>query len=383
MVIAAAAVGALPQAEAPAAAIRAAAAVPCVAWTGSGQPPDPGGAASNNFLSGVAVLSPCNAWAVGGDDPGQTLIAHWDGESWAQVPGPEPAQADLRAISAVSASNIWAVGEYYDGTADRTLTVHWNGSAWTQVPSPSANGSRATVLTAVSGTSATDVWAVGSFENGGGFDQTYTLHWDGSSWTHVPSPHPGGTTHDQNLEGVSGVSAKDVWAVGSWYDGTADQSLALHWDGTSWKQVPSPDPGPQGTDFNGVRAVSASNAWAVGSSNEGTSDRALITHWNGTSWTQVAAPNPGGAAGSVLNSVAVTSANDAWAVGAYVVGTGRRTLAVHWDGSAWTQAATPDLGGAQIDDFLAAGGTGSPGGVWAVGYYYTGTVNQTMAFHCC
>src|SRR5215813_9851441 len=42
----------------------AAAAAPCKAWTGGGQPPDPGGTDHNNYLWSVAVLSPCNAWAA-------------------------------------------------------------------------------------------------------------------------------------------------------------------------------------------------------------------------------------------------------------------------------------------------------------------------------
>jgi hypothetical protein len=54
----------------------------CVSWTGV-QPPNPG--TSFNELAGVAVLSSCNAWAVGDYFTGptrQTLIEHWNGSSW-------------------------------------------------------------------------------------------------------------------------------------------------------------------------------------------------------------------------------------------------------------------------------------------------------------
>jgi hypothetical protein len=61
-----------------------AAAANCAAWTGV-QPPDPGGAADQNVLLGVTVLSPCDAWAVGyfltSGGAFQTLIVHWDGAS--------------------------------------------------------------------------------------------------------------------------------------------------------------------------------------------------------------------------------------------------------------------------------------------------------------
>src|SRR5499427_8325731 len=88
--ITAAAVAGVTTAGAPAAANPTASVTPCVAWTGGEQPPDPGGADENHTLRGVAVLSPCNAWAVGNYGSGQALITHWDGASWTAVPSPNP-----------------------------------------------------------------------------------------------------------------------------------------------------------------------------------------------------------------------------------------------------------------------------------------------------
>src|SRR5690348_5636407 len=85
-VITAAAVAGVSMAGAPAAAFTAAVVTPCVAWTGGSQPPDTGGDSEQNHLGSVAVLSPCNAWAVDYADPGQTLITHWDGAGWTQWP---------------------------------------------------------------------------------------------------------------------------------------------------------------------------------------------------------------------------------------------------------------------------------------------------------
>jgi hypothetical protein len=42
----------------------------------------------------------------------------------------------LNAVAATSATDAWAVGNYSSGSASGTLILHWNGSAWTQVPSP-------------------------------------------------------------------------------------------------------------------------------------------------------------------------------------------------------------------------------------------------------
>src|SRR5947207_13393586 len=92
--ITAAAVAGISTAGAPAAASPAAAVTPWVAWTGGEQPHDAGGTLENHTLRGVAVLSRCNAWAVGNYSPGQTLITHWDGASWTAVPSPNPGTDD-------------------------------------------------------------------------------------------------------------------------------------------------------------------------------------------------------------------------------------------------------------------------------------------------
>jgi len=381
--ITAAAVAGVATAGAPAAAFTAAVVTPCVAWTGGSQPPDPGGDSEQNHLGSVAVLSPCNAWAVGYADPGQTLITHWDGAGWTQWPSPDPGNQDrLLGVTALTASNAWAVGDYFDGTATRTLIAHWDGLDWTQVPSPNV-GSGQNTLVAVRGTSATNVWAVGFYNNSNNVDQTLILHWNGTAWKVVPSPDPSGATMNQELTGVSGSSAQDAWAVGFYYTGL-DKSMILHWNGTAWKQVTSPNPGSQGTFLYGVRTTSASDAWAVGSAFNGSADKTLIVHWDGSAWKQVASPNPGGATeNNDLSSVAATTATNAWAVGSYDTGQGTRTLALHWDGSAWTQATTPNLGGSSIDDAFTSVGASTAGNVWAVGHYFDGSRDQTMAFHCC
>src|SRR5215831_14596055 len=91
----------------------AAAAAGCQNWTGV-QPPSPG--TVSNELFGVAVLSACDAWAVG-DDIGssggrQALTEHWNGSSWTVLPSPDPGTVDsvLTSVHVVSAANVWAVG---------------------------------------------------------------------------------------------------------------------------------------------------------------------------------------------------------------------------------------------------------------------------------
>jgi hypothetical protein len=299
--------------------------------------PDPGGSSNFNDLYSVAATSASNAWAVGlhfNSIAPQTLTEHWNGTAWKLVPSPNPGGPTnnqlLQGVAATSASNAWAVGFYFNGTTGvLTLIEHWNGSAWAQVPSPNPGITRprANVLTGVAATSASNAWAVGYYSNGTA-DQTLIEHWNGTSWRHAPSPNPGGSANDNHLLGVAATSASNAWAVGYYIKGIAKQTLIEHWNGTSWRQMPSPNPGGTTNDnvLNGVAATSASNAWAVGDYNNGIAKQTLIEHWNGTSWRQVPSPNPGGSANdNGLNGVAATSAANIWAVGAAA----GQTVALH------------------------------------------------------
>src|SRR6266581_3390102 len=65
-------------------------------------------------------------------------------------------------------------------------------------------------------------------QTGSGMDATLTEHWDGGTWTVVPSPAPGTVSL---LRSVRGTSPSDVWAVGEYSDGTMNKTLTMHWDG--------------------------------------------------------------------------------------------------------------------------------------------------------
>jgi hypothetical protein len=110
----------------------------------------------------------------------------------------------------------------------------------------------------------------------------------------------------------------------------------LRWDGTAWKRVPSPSPAAGGILF-GVAATSARSAWAVGltARHAGAASHPLILRWNGLKWTRVPGPSPAGSSG--LEDVSVTSASNAWAVGASsgIFGNHPKTLILHWNGISW------------------------------------------------
>jgi hypothetical protein len=335
--------------------------------------PSPG--SHSNGLGGVAVISATNAWAVGNYssrtiNQAQTLIVHWNGTGWKQQssPNPGPAFNTLSGVAATSATNAWAVGYYNAATPSQTLIVHWNGTAWKQQSSPNAGAHPNGTLTGVAATSATNAWAVGNYTNRTGVNQTLILHWNGTAWKKVPSPNPSSLNND--LFGVAATSATNAWAVGVSGPFQANQALIEHWDGTAWKQVPTPSSSASNVLF-AVAASSSSNAWAVGDSctDCGASSQStgtLTLDWNGTAWTQQSSSIPGGS----LRGVAATSATNAWAVG---VG-----LIVHWDGTAWKQQSSPNPAAG-----LAGVAATSATNAWAVGGYRKGGISHTLTLHCC
>lgn len=198
-------------------------------------------------LYAVVTLGPDNVWAVGTENyPGRGLIEHWDGTTWTATY--LRFAALLRGVTAVDQRTIWAVGQRYGRTnpfGDTTLTMRFNGAVWQPVPSPnplSRNDTDQNWLTSVSAVSANDVWAVGRYGNHdlGPLDQTLIEHWNGSRWSVVPSPSPGGSSADDDLWGTVAVGPGDVWAVGgvgAFLNPQFSSPLALHWDGFQWAQT--------------------------------------------------------------------------------------------------------------------------------------------------
>ena len=284
---------------------------------------------------------------------------------WEIVPSPntttdasEPNFLD--AIGCPSANDCWAVGHsdtciVVDGNGvcniHKTLTEHWDGTTWSIVPSPNPS-IKANILYDVSCVSPNDCWAVGyQADPAYGFPGSETLieHWDGSSWSVVVSPNLAEPVPYGVLQTVACASASDCWALGygsNAVTGSADP-LTLHWDGTLWSLVATTNPNPNASQFiQQVTCPSATNCWAVGQSVTSTTTdsvyQTLILKWDGMSWTQVASPNPS-PTDSSFQGLACTSANDCWAVGlSYVAGEGAKTLTAHWDGSAWMIAASPN-----------------------------------------
>lgn len=226
------------------------------------------------------------------------------------------------------------------GVAEHSmLAERWNGRRWIHQRPPGSGG-----LTAVSCTSATACTAVGFGEKGG----TLAERWNGHKWSIQPTPFPGGEAIP--FQGVSCSSARACTAAGEWgYDPatSAENTLAEHWNGTSWKVQPSPMGGPAGgADLTAVSCTSATACTAVGygflaNGDEGFTGGGLILRWNGTKWAGQSVPLPFNDEFSLLTGVSCPALRTCMAVG---FGDESGSLAVRWNGSKWARSK---IGGLQ------------------------------------
>jgi hypothetical protein len=127
----------------------------------------------------------------------------------------------------------------------------------------------------------------------------------------------------------AGVAVSAALALG------ASPALAA----SGWTIVPAP-PAGQNASLLGVSSTPDSDAWAVGSENgrpsTGVGAKPLIDHWNGTAWSQVATPATPQSTAS-LAAVSASSPTDAWAIGRDQTNRSNfQSLAMHWNGTAWT-----------------------------------------------
>jgi hypothetical protein len=192
----------------------------------------------------VAATSATNAWAVGSEHDRAAggvnlmLIEHWNGHAWKVQSSPTPPGDDggaLTGVAATSATNAWAVGAYQrHGVGAVTVIERWNGHAWKIQSSPNPGGGSGSELNAVTATSAGNAWAVGDTNFTGGAARTLILHWNGHAWKVQQSPNPG--SRSNALDGVSAVSASNAWAVGSFqHQGKAPRTLAMRFNPSRWR----------------------------------------------------------------------------------------------------------------------------------------------------
>lgn len=320
-------------------------------------PPTVAPSASLSFLEGVFCTSRTSCWAVGAQAgaSGKGLanqVMRWNGKTWRKVSVPDPggtganSVSDLFAVRCAAAANCWAVGQRSGGGALLNEALHWNGTKWTAVPTPNPGGKGGGKISELEDSTCvtrTDCWAVGDFGSGtqGPTEKRINevLHWNGKKWTRLAVVNPGGTRigHVNTLYAVRCSSASDCTAVGDY--------------GT--------------TSAGGVL-------------------RNQALHWNGKKWSQSNSANPGGTKPGRVNEVFALgcgAADNCWGAGTY--GSTKSPVKnlnemLHWNGKSWTKVTVPnpDGTGTGAGNELYAATCLSSANCWAVGNRGSTTVGD-------
>ena len=215
---------------------------------------------------------------------------------WVQVPTPDTSATRnmVRGITGTSSSDIWAVGSFEETPAgppyyvEKDLWLHWNGNGWQLFP-PLNLSNTLDDLYDVEAISSTDVWAVGNYnENTGSAVRAEMLHYNGSSWSNYVLPAITGGSY---LYAIDAVTPNDAWAVGGKFGSPIRPAYALHYNGSAWTEVNVPAVGSYRNVFNSVHGIAANDVWAAGNRGESYGDfHAMMMHWDGSSWVNSPLP---------------------------------------------------------------------------------------------
>jgi hypothetical protein len=316
----------------------------------------------SNEISDVTCVSASDCWAVGRGSHNLTLTVHWDGTTWTIVPSPPVSTtfSIFRSVDCVSTSDCWAVGESDLPDATHPIYEHWDGQAWSVVASdPAVTLARPQGVECVT---SDDCWSVGLTQSAPGAAlQTLAEHWDGSSWTIVPTPNTS-TTRFNGFRSIACPTTDDCWAVGEVEPADPEapyEGLIQHWDGTSWAIIAFPPNPENGTNtvIWGVTCLNGSDCWAVG---------LYALHWGGAAWSAVSMPSEPDTL-HIHGGVSCVSSSDCWAVGGNfsLTQSTNAPLADHWDGSSWSTVTTPFPGA--VNGGLAEVDCTSSSSCWATG----------------
>jgi len=183
-------------------------------------------------------------------------------------------------VTATSPRDVWVVGTVREPNPTANFIAHWDGKSWHVVPAPCLTGQTVETscslgsvdtnqLSGVTALSPTNIWASGTEGNvnNQNFNIPYVLHWNGSAWALVKTPNRGG--EGSLLNGITALSATDIWAVGQTQQlNGAIMPMTDQFNGTSWTVVPSPVPGSSGRipddSLDGAASLSGGLVFAVG-----------------------------------------------------------------------------------------------------------------------
>ncbi len=349
---------------------------------------------SINRLIDISMVSPNEGWAVGDTTScpaqpvtsptasasdispcrGGILLLHYLDGTWSPVRLPFQV-GGLTTISALSATDVWAGGN--------TLIVHYDGHTWRQMPNP-----QQFILSDMQMLSDTDGWAIAS--NTQLYNPGLILHYDGKSWTEQPLPAIlGASTQDnKGFGGLAMISPTEGWVIGDWHGGSPAQiGIILHYVHGQWTIQDSID----NASISSISMLSATDGWAVGYTTADTPTNAsgtpppsngqppstitihpLLLHYTRGKWVPVTNLLDGQFSTGAL--IAMASAKDGWMISSDPV------VMLHYNGQRWLPVPTPAMPKSSFL-FITRLVMLSPTEGWAVGFNSPAARPETVQGH--
>lgn len=292
--------------------------------------------------------------------------------TWELVPSPTSGAGgdSLTAIDGAAANDIWAAGTTSGNNP--ILLQHWNGTAWSLATAPDIGiGTNALTISALVMPAANEAWIAGYYGLYGS-ETPFVLRWNGLTWSSVALPS--GATG--RLDSISGTSATDMWVVGS--QGFRQNSIVWHWNGTAWQEITNPIAGISFYEVNRVVAQAPNAVWLIGQYQEpGTSffdpHYFAVTHWDSSTWeiiTQFESQTFDGSGASMsdlIRGFVVMDANNMWLLDQGIAHSTHNALSantrvMHWDGGSWQTVEKSSYPNWQAAGLDAAG----PDAVWVI-----------------
>jgi hypothetical protein len=190
------------------------------------------------------------------------------------------------------------------------------------------------------------------------------------------------------LGGVAALANDDVWAVGNTVTGDGDPetpdetplTLFAHWNGSNWDAAQgdehsSPEiyqlrsgTGGLYIHLSTALGLARDDVWALGESTRGS----LALHWDGHAWSIMPSENVGSSGyRTYIYDAVATAKDDLWAVGSSY--DHHTPFIIHSTGQTWGSVfhyTTPATVTVELQGITAAG----KGNLWAVGYNDTATL---------
>ena len=216
---------------------------------------------TNTQLNGISCPSASFCIAVGQSvssdgSAEQSLSEVWNGATWTAIAAPSPSAAsELFGVSCTSNSFCVAAGRYnlygqQNSLAhDLTLIADWNGSSWALMKSIDPSPALSELVT-VSCTSSAFCMAGGEYANPSIGQLALAEQWNGTKWTALTAESP---NNFAGFQGVSCLSPISCVGVGDTYS-SSTSTIAEQWNGTSWTLMSTANP-DDWTIFNAASCV--------------------------------------------------------------------------------------------------------------------------------